>query len=52
MKNATTKTVIKNFERLFDVDMRWTRIHEMIKMRAPISVSDKDYYFEQLEVRS
>jgi hypothetical protein len=29
---------------LFDRDMEWTRIHEMIKMRAPISVKDKEYY--------
>ena len=33
---------------LFDKDMRWTRIHEMIKMRAPISISDKDYYLDKL----
>lgn len=29
---------------LFNNDMRWTRIHEMIKMRAPISPDDAEYY--------
>ena len=36
-------------DKLFDKDMRWTRIHEMIKMRAPISVKDRDYYFSKLK---
>ena len=35
-------------DKLFDTDMRWTRIHEMIKMRIPISVSDRDYYKEEI----
>jgi hypothetical protein len=35
-------------DELFNKDMRWTRIHEMIKMRCLISANDKDYYFERL----
>jgi len=38
----------ERMNKLFDKDMRWTRIHEMIKMRAPISLSDRDYYLKKL----
>ena len=45
----TEEEINKRTMELFDNDMRWTRIHEMIKLRASISVEDKDYYFLKLE---
>jgi hypothetical protein len=34
---------------LFDKDYEWTRIHELIKMRAPISPKMRDYYMNPFE---
>lgn len=34
---------------LFDKDMRWTRIYEMVKMRAPISADDKEYFESKMK---
>jgi len=36
-------------DELFDKDMRWTRIHQLIIIRAPITADDKDYYLEKLQ---
>ena len=36
-------------DKLFGKDMRFTKIYEMIKMRAPISVSDRNYYLEKIK---
>ena len=50
--NKAQAELVKKEEKineLFDKDMRWTRIHEMIKMRALITPEDKDYYFEKLK---
>lgn len=41
------KTVQKKAEgekKVYGQDLKFARIYEMIKMRAPISVADRDYY--------
>lgn len=51
MKQGLFKFIDKNrkrIDKLWNIDMRWTRIFEMIKMKAPVSVKDKDYFFEAL----
>ncbi len=33
--------------KIYGEDLRYVRIYEMIKMRAPISLSDRDYYLQE-----
>ena len=34
-------------KKIYGEDLRYARIYEMIKMRAPISVEDRDYYLKE-----
>lgn len=40
----------KEWNKLFLKDLRFTRIHELIKMGVPITVKDRDYYLKKLKV--
>ena len=37
----------KEKKKIYGEDLRYVRIYEMIKMRAPISASDRDYYLQE-----
>lgn len=34
-------------KKVYGEDLKFARIYEMIKMRAPISVKDRDYYLAE-----
>lgn len=46
MKQPTSKAGEK---KVYGQDTRFARIHEMIKMRVPISLKDKNYYFDNID---
>ena len=44
-----SKRLEKRKDELFCVDTKWTLINEKVKARIPISVKERDYYFEKLK---